>query len=152
MPRRRHGCRVCLQAAVEPDLCGAVRTVLVMLQAGAFATILNERGEVLLCHRPDVDLWNAPGGRVEDRESPWEAGVREIREETGVEAEVIRLASVSWKPDQTEILFQFVCRIVAGQLSLSDECDAFAYFPLERLPGPLGPAFPFATVAVVSEP
>jgi 8-oxo-dGTP diphosphatase len=111
------------------------------MQAGTFATIVNERGEVLLCHRRDVDLWNAPGGRVEAGESPWEAVVREIREETGVEAEVVRLASVSWKPGRTEILFQFVCRIIAGQLSLSDECDAFAYFPLDNLPEPLGPAF-----------
>lgn len=112
-----------------------------MLQAGAFATILNEFGEILLCHRRDLDLWNAPGGRVETGESPWEAVVREIREETGVEAEVVRLASVSWKPGRKEILFQFVCRIVAGQLSLTDECDGFAYFPLEKLPEPLSPAF-----------
>ena len=112
-----------------------------MLQAGAFATILNELGEVLLCHRPDVDLWNAPGGRVEAGESPWEAVVREIREETGVEAEVVRLASISWKPERQEMLFQFVCSIVAGQLSLTDECDGFAYFPLDKLPEPLGPAF-----------
>lgn len=113
----------------------------VMLQAGAFATILNESGEVLLCHRRDLDLWNAPGGQVEAGESPWEAVVREIREEVGVQAEVVRLASVSWKPGRKEILFQFVCRIVAGELSLTDECDAFAYFPLDELPEPLGPAF-----------
>jgi 8-oxo-dGTP diphosphatase len=112
-----------------------------MLQAGAFATILNESGEVLLCHRRDLDLWNAPGGRVEAGESPWEAVVREIREEVGVQAEVIRLASVSWKPGRKEILFQFACRIVSGELSFTDECDAFAYFPLDELPEPLGPAF-----------
>ena len=112
-----------------------------MPQAGAFATILNELGEVLLCHRRDVDLWNAPGGRVEAGESPWEAVVREIREETGVEAEVVRLASVSWKPGQNEILFQFVCRIVAGELSLTEESDSFAYFRLENLPELLSPAF-----------
>jgi len=111
-----------------------------VLQAGAFATILNERGEVLLCHRTDLDIWNPPGGRVEDGESPWEAVVREIREETGVEAEVVRLASVSWKPRRTEVLFQFVCRIVAGELVTTDESDRFAYFPVERLPERLSPA------------
>ncbi len=77
-----------------------------MLHAGAFGTILNERGEVLLCHRRDLDLWNPPGGRVEVGESPWEAVVREIREETRVEAAVVRLASVSWKPGRKEIVFQ----------------------------------------------
>lgn len=44
-----------------------------MFQAGAFGTILNERHEVLLCHRRDLDLWNAPGGLVEASESPWDA-------------------------------------------------------------------------------
>ena len=111
------------------------------VQAGAFGTILNERGEVLLCHRRDLDLWNSPGGRVEAGESPWEAVVREIREETGVEAEVIRLASVSWKPRRKEVLFQFVCRIVAGELRVTDESDSFRYFPLEGLPEQLGAGF-----------
>jgi len=112
-----------------------------MLQAGAFGTILNERGEVLLCHRRDLDLWNPPGGRVEAGESPWEAVVREIREETRVEAAVVRLASVSWKPGRNEILFQFVCRIVAGQLGPTDESDSLQYFPLDKLPEQLGTAF-----------
>jgi len=115
--------------------------LLAMLQAGAFGTILNERGEVLLCHRRDLDLWNPPGGRVEAGESPWEAVVREIREETRVEAAVVRLASVSWKPGRNEILFQFVCRIVAGQLGPTDESDSLQYFPLDKLPEQLGTAF-----------
>ena len=112
-----------------------------MLQAGAFGTILNERGEVLLCHRRDMDLWNSPGGRVEAGEAPWEAVVREIREETGVEAAVVRLASVSWKPARGEIVFQFLCRIVAGEMCTTDESDRFQYFPLEGLPKQLGAAF-----------
>ena len=33
-----------------------------MLRSGAFATIPNQRGEILLCHRRDLDLWNSPGG------------------------------------------------------------------------------------------
>ncbi len=40
-----------------------------------------------------------------------------------------------------EILFQFVCRIVSGELCLTEESDGFAYFPPENLPEPLGPAF-----------
>ncbi len=112
-----------------------------MLRAGAFGTIINERGEILLLHRRDVDLWNPPGGRVEAGESPWQAVVREVREEAGVEAEVLRLASVSWKPRASEILFQFVCRIVAGELCATEESDDFQYFPLEGLPQQLSPNF-----------
>jgi len=111
-----------------------------MFQAGAFATITNEREEILLCHRRDLDLWNPPGGGVELGESPWEAVVREVREETAVEADVVRLASVSWKPRRKEFVFQFVCRIVAGELCTTDESDAFRYFPVEELPEQLSPA------------
>ena len=112
-----------------------------MLRSGAFATIPNERGEILLCHRRDLDLWNSPGGRVEAGESPWEAVVREVREETGVEADVVRLASVSWKPRRSELVFQFVCRIVGGELCTTKESDDFQYFPLDDLPEHLSPAF-----------
>jgi len=111
------------------------------VQAGAFSTIVDEKGEILLCHRRDVDLWNAPGGRVEPGEAPWDAVVREIREETELDAEVVGLASVSWKPRQNEILFQFVCRIVGGTLAVTEESDDFGYFALDELPARLSPAF-----------
>ncbi len=123
-----------------------------MLQAGAFGTILNDRGEVLLCHRRDMDLWNPPGGRVEAGEAPWEAVVREIREETGVQADVVRLASVTWKPRRNEILFQFVCRMVAGELRMTDESDAFRYFAFEDLPKATGSRLPSPALGMVQEP
>jgi len=53
-----------------------------MFKVGAFAIIVNEEKKVLLCHRRDYDLWNFPGGRVEERETPREAVIREVKEET----------------------------------------------------------------------
>jgi len=67
--------------------------------------------------------------------------VREIREETALDAEVVGLASVSWKPRQNEILFQFVCRITGGVLAVTEESDDFGYFTLDALPARLSPAF-----------
>jgi mutator protein MutT len=53
------------------------------------AGILVKRKKVLLCHRlpsrewfPDV--WDLPGGHVEDKETPAVALVRELQEELGV--------------------------------------------------------------------
>jgi predicted NUDIX family NTP pyrophosphohydrolase len=54
-----------------------------MTHVAAFATVLNDRGEVLVCHRRDLNLWKLPGGGVEDGETPWEAVIREIAEEPG---------------------------------------------------------------------
>ncbi len=51
----------------------------------AFATILDEQGRMLLVHRRDLDIWERPGGGVDEGETPWEAVIRETREETGLQ-------------------------------------------------------------------
>ena len=83
-------------------------------RVGVFATIRDERGRVLLCHRTDCDWWNQPGGSLEGGETPWQGVVREAREECGLEVVVERLAGVySWAPKKNEIIFSFVCRVTA---------------------------------------
>ena len=110
-----------------------------MFTLGAFAIILDEQECVLLCHRRDHDLWNLPGGRVERGEAPWDAVVREVKEEVGLDVEVERLAGVYSKPEQNDIVFSFVCRVVGGELTLSDEADEIAYFPFPDIPRNISP-------------
>ena len=104
------------------------------MQAGAFAAIFDDMRRVLLCHRRDLDAWNLPGGRVEEGESPWDAAVRDVREEVGLEVKIVRLTGVYWKPDSAELVFNFEARIVSGEPGLSDEADAVRYFPVDALP------------------
>ena len=40
-------------------------------------------GKILLVKRSDTGQWATPAGHVESGESPWEAAVREVWEETG---------------------------------------------------------------------
>ena len=101
---------------------------------GAFTTIQDEQGRVLLCHRRDHDFWNQPGGGVEAGETPWQAMLREAREETGLEVVIERLAGVYCWPDHDEIIFSFVCRVVGGALTTSDEARAVAWFMPDELP------------------
>ncbi len=98
-------------------------------RVGVFATIRDEHGRVLLCHRTDSDWWNQPGGGLESGETPWQGVVREVREECGLEVAVERLAGVySWAPKKDEIIFSFVCRVTGGTLGTSDEADDARYF------------------------
>lgn len=109
------------------------------MKAGAFAVILDADRRVLLCHRRDVDAWNLPGGGVEEGETPWEAAVRETREEVGLEVEIARLTGLYWKPETQELVFNFECRITGGALGPSDESDAAAYYAFRDLPSNTAP-------------
>lgn len=100
----------------------------------AFAVIFDEQGRVLLSHRTDMDLWNLPGGGMELGETPWDAVVREVAEETGLIVEVVRLTGVYSKPDKNEVVFNFLCRITGGTLTFTDEADRHEWFVLDALP------------------
>ena len=108
---------------------------------GAFGIILNENKQVLLCHRRDLDLWNFPGGMVELGELPTEAVLREIKEETGLDAEIIELVGVYRKTRQPDdLVFTFVCKVIGGALTLNPEAKALEYFDAQNLPANTIPA------------
>ena len=61
---------------------------------GSGAIIVNDHGQVLLikraCH-PYYGFWAFPGGKCEDNETLQECVKREVKEETGLDVEAIRL-------------------------------------------------------------
>lgn len=101
---------------------------------GGFGIIFNEEGKVLLVHRTDYDLWNLPGGGAERGETPWQTTIREIKEETGFDAEVIKLVNVSFKVSKNEVIFTFLCKVIGGEATLSDESDKIEYFEIDKIP------------------
>jgi 8-oxo-dGTP diphosphatase len=119
-----------LRPTVEVNLLKKVN----IFTIGAFAVIFDEGGRVLLCHRRDLDAWKLPGGVVESGELPTEAVIREVREETGLEAAVDRLVGLCGKSYKDELVFVFICRVVGGQLTETDESSACGYFKIERMP------------------
>lgn len=104
------------------------------MKIGAFAIIRDQEGRFLLSHRRDIDGWNLPGGGVEPNEAPWEAVVREVREETGLEVSVDSLQGVYLKDSADTLVFSFVCTIRAGMLTPSSEADEHRWFGLEEIP------------------
>jgi ADP-ribose pyrophosphatase YjhB (NUDIX family) len=107
---------------------------------GAFAIIFDDQNRVLLCHRHDLDVWNLPGGGVENGELPTEAVIREVKEETTLEVEFERLIGVYGKIDKKDdLVFSFTCRIIGGQPSPTDEASECQYFDVEHLPSNTSP-------------
>jgi ADP-ribose pyrophosphatase YjhB (NUDIX family) len=101
---------------------------------GVFGILFDERERVLLCHRRDYNFWNLPGGALERGETPWEGAMREVKEETGLDVEVVRLLGVYSKPDVDDVVLTFLCRAIGGAITLNDEADAIQYFAFTDIP------------------
>ena len=66
----------------------------------AACALLNESGDVLIAKRPPgrplAELWEFPGGKVEQGEEPEEALIRELKEELGIEIAKADLAPLTF--------------------------------------------------------
>jgi 8-oxo-dGTP diphosphatase len=101
---------------------------------GVFGIILDKENRILLCHRRDYDLWNLPGGGLENNEAPWDGLIREVKEETGLEVEVMKLTGVYSKPEKNEIVLAFICNVIRGKITINEEADKIKYFKIDNLP------------------
>lgn len=95
---------------------------------GAYAVITDEHGRILLTWSSNArspSLWTLPGGAVEFEESPEEAVVREVHEETGYHVSVgrplfcrsatARVGNRSPRPFK-EVRIVFDTTIIGGEL------------------------------------
>lgn len=109
-----------------------------LLSIGVSALIRNEAGEILVTQRGDDGRWVEPGGGLEPGETPAQAIIREVREETGLDVEPVRLIGVYGGPNyrvtgkegvQTSIVgFVFDCKVTGGTLQPDGvETVALAY-------------------------
>ena len=96
--------------------------------------------EVLLIRRgrpPRVGEWSLPGGRIEPGERAVDAALRELREETGVEAEIIGLVDVvdGLFPDLGAhyVLIDYAAQWRAGEPAAGDDATDAAFHPLSRI-------------------
>lgn len=112
----------------------------------AAGIVRDEQNRVLMQKRSDNGLWSLPGGAIDPHETPVDAVVREIWEETGVIAEPTRVAGVFAGPkahvayphgDQVAVYsYVFDCKHIEGDPTVDgDESLEVAFFECEQLMG-----------------
>ena len=110
------------------------------------AVVGNENGEILLVQRGDSGVWLYPTGWADVGYSAAEVAVKEVREETGIEVEAVRLIMVldGLRIGITQIpLYSLVFQLrpVGGELRAHPlECRDVGWFAEDALPHPLAGA------------
>jgi ADP-ribose pyrophosphatase YjhB (NUDIX family) len=119
-----------------------------LLLPGVAAVVRDGAGRVLFMRRADDGRWGLPAGAVDPGESPADAIVREVREETGLDVGVRRLVGVYSDPRWQVVRYPngnvwhyvnvcFECVVRGGTLTTCDETLALRYVPVGRLPAAL---------------
>jgi 8-oxo-dGTP diphosphatase len=94
--------------------------------------------------RPFIGYWALPGGRIDPDETIEQTIIREVKEETGLETEIVRKVGDYVErgcKDDVEYEYYpscFVVKVVGGVLKKQDsEILDMALFSLDELPSPL---------------
>ena len=101
-----------------------------------------ERGVVVIERVNEPHGFALPGGFVDDGEQVEHAAVREMREETGLDVELLGVLGVYSRPDRDPrrhtMSVVFVGRPRdAAALKAGDDAARAAFYPLDRLPQPI---------------
>ncbi|MDE2312362.1 MAG: NUDIX hydrolase [Patescibacteria group bacterium] len=113
------------------------------------AVIRDEQGRILLAkrhepHKPEIHgRWELVGGGIEFGETPEQALVREVKEETGADVEIIKLFPKVISDTQTfnhggklhVLIIGYECRITGGQLAaqLDNEISELKFFAPQEI-------------------
>ena len=116
-----------------------------LIGIGATTLVFNEKKELLLNLRTDTNTWGIPGGSMELNDTIEETAIRELKEETGIDAGELELVTVLSGKDY---YFEYpngdkMCTVIVlfkvldykGTIKVSDhESKALRFFSLTDLP------------------
>ena len=113
--------------------------------------LIFDRGRILLLKHKQLGKWFPPGGHVEANETPDEALVREVKEETGLDVEVVpkpdadrdndvkRLANPAYiqvediQNTHYHVDLIYNCKVVGGKLMKNEESEDIRFFSRSEL-------------------
>ena len=102
--------------------------------------ILNDKNEVVIIKRkfePNAGGWALPSGYVEINQTPAECAIDEMKEETGLDGEVIVQLGydTEFSPIYEKVIsFGFLMKITGGELLAGDDAAEARYVSFNELP------------------
>ena len=115
------------------------------------SVLIIDNNKLLLLKQTKSKYWLLPGGHIDDNELPHEAAVREVKEETNLDIEILQVADEGARTpivtplpvpfamrllpcrDKKDIDFTFTAKIVGGELKIDDESEEAKWFTKEEL-------------------
>ncbi|WP_404407006.1 NUDIX hydrolase [Jeotgalibacillus malaysiensis] len=97
----------------------------------AATIVVNEKNELLLIKGPRRG-WEMPGGQVEEGESLEAAAIRETKEESGIDIEIIRFCGVFQNVERSICNTLFLAKPVGGVCTTSPESLEAGFFPIDE--------------------
>lgn len=97
----------------------------------AAAIVINDHNELLLIKGPRRG-WEMPGGQVEVGESLSHAAIRETKEESGIDIEIIKFCGIFQNVGNSICNTLFLARPIGGELIVTSESLESGFFPIEE--------------------
>ena len=103
--------------------------------------VLNDKDEILMAQESTDGKWTIPGGWADVGNTPKEVALKEIKEETGLDSEIVRLVAVYDKqrhphPPEPYYIYKLIfhCKVTGGELQPGFDMQGADWFSLEELP------------------
>jgi len=87
---------------------------------------------------PKKGMWASPSGFIEIGETPEEACLRELKEETGVSGEIVKLVGVVRREDKEiygdMLIVKYLVKVTNEELNPGTEAEDARFFSVDELP------------------
>ena len=106
----------------------------------ACVVLVDDRNRLLLVKRgvaPKQGMWCLPGGFVECGETPEQAALRELEEETGLTGRINSLIGVTTSPGtlyQSILLIGYLVTCFSGSATAGDDASDVDFFETDKMP------------------